>query len=206
MERRTPACRAPSPKSHTATFCWPTWTVRILGILSPDDHDSRRRPRIPSRGRNPRRCGARAGRRLCPRHGLDVEARRAVPGRRLRPVAEPTRRRRRRLHRRREGCAVARPHRRGRCRRPASWRSRRRRPSSPRISRDLHAPDVTLPQLDGTPFTLSEVGKKKKALVTWASWCGCRYDLPGVAGAAHANSRTRLHGHLGRARRARSGA
>ena len=44
--------------------------------------------------------------------------------------------------------------------------------------RDLHAPDVTLPQLDGSPFTLSEVGKKKKALVTWASWCGCRYDLP----------------------------
>jgi peroxiredoxin len=43
---------------------------------------------------------------------------------------------------------------------------------------DLHAPDVTLPQLDGTSFTLSEVGKKKKALVTWASWCGCRYDLP----------------------------
>jgi hypothetical protein len=35
---------------------------------------------------------------------------------------------------------------------------------------DGHAPDFTLTQLDGTPFTLSAIGRKKKVLVTWASW------------------------------------
>ena len=32
------------------------------------------------------------------------------------------------------------------------------------------AADFTLEQLDGTPFTFSAIGRKKKLLVTWASW------------------------------------
>jgi len=35
---------------------------------------------------------------------------------------------------------------------------------------ELHAPDFTLGELDGTPFTFSEIGRKKKLLTTWASW------------------------------------
>lgn len=35
---------------------------------------------------------------------------------------------------------------------------------------DRRAPDFTLAQLDGEPFTLSAIGRKKKVLVTWASW------------------------------------
>jgi hypothetical protein len=35
---------------------------------------------------------------------------------------------------------------------------------------DGRAPDFTLAQLDGEPFTLSAIGRKKKVLVTWASW------------------------------------
>ena len=35
---------------------------------------------------------------------------------------------------------------------------------------DRRAPDFTLAQLDGAPFSLSAIGRKKKVLVTWASW------------------------------------
>jgi hypothetical protein len=35
---------------------------------------------------------------------------------------------------------------------------------------DRHAADFTLPSLDGTPCTFSALGRKKKLLVTWASW------------------------------------
>jgi len=45
--------------------------------------------------------------------------------------------------------------------------------------RDLRAPEFTLPDLDGEDHALSEWQGKKKLLVTFASWCGCRYDLPG---------------------------
>lgn len=41
------------------------------------------------------------------------------------------------------------------------------------VSAGLHdriAADFTLPQLDGTPFTFSSLGRKKKLLVAWASW------------------------------------
>lgn len=36
--------------------------------------------------------------------------------------------------------------------------------------RQRHAPDFTLPLLDGTPLSFSGIGRKKKLLVAWASW------------------------------------
>ena len=44
---------------------------------------------------------------------------------------------------------------------------------------ELHAPDFVLPDLEGNEHALSEWQGQKKLLVTFASWCGCRYDLPG---------------------------
>ncbi len=44
---------------------------------------------------------------------------------------------------------------------------------------DLRAPAFELPDVDGTLHQLNEWAGKKKALVTFSSWCGCRYDLPG---------------------------
>jgi peroxiredoxin len=44
---------------------------------------------------------------------------------------------------------------------------------------DLHAPEFALPDLEGVEHVLSEWRGQKKLLVTFASWCGCRYDLPG---------------------------
>ncbi len=44
---------------------------------------------------------------------------------------------------------------------------------------DLVAPPFTLPDLDGGLHSLADWRGKKVLLVTFSSWCGCRYDLPG---------------------------
>jgi peroxiredoxin len=44
---------------------------------------------------------------------------------------------------------------------------------------DRVAPGFTLPDLDGKPHTLAELQGRATVLVTFSSWCGCRYDLPG---------------------------
>jgi peroxiredoxin len=42
----------------------------------------------------------------------------------------------------------------------------------------LDAPDFELPAVDGGELRFSSLRRGKKVLVTWASWCGCRHDLP----------------------------
>jgi peroxiredoxin len=47
---------------------------------------------------------------------------------------------------------------------------------------DRIAPEVVLPDLDGNLHALSSLRGAKALLVTFATWCGCRYDLPGWQG------------------------
>lgn len=42
----------------------------------------------------------------------------------------------------------------------------------------LEAPDFTLPDASGQMHSLSDYRGQKVLLTTWASWCGCRNDLP----------------------------
>ena len=44
---------------------------------------------------------------------------------------------------------------------------------------DVRAPPFELPDLDGSLHRLDEWRGLKRLLVTFSSWCGCRYDLPG---------------------------
>lgn len=44
---------------------------------------------------------------------------------------------------------------------------------------DREAPGFTLPDLDGVPRSLDDLAGRTTVLVTFSSWCGCRYDLPG---------------------------
>lgn len=41
------------------------------------------------------------------------------------------------------------------------------------------APSFTLPMLDDSPRSLEELRGRVTVVVTFSSWCGCRYDLPG---------------------------
>ena len=40
-------------------------------------------------------------------------------------------------------------------------------------------PDIVLPARDGSGFALRSLRGRKTLMITWASWCGCRSDLPG---------------------------
>ncbi len=48
-----------------------------------------------------------------------------------------------------------------------------------RVLRDLVAPELELPDLEGVVHRLDEWQGNKRLLVAFASWCGCCYDLPG---------------------------
>jgi len=43
---------------------------------------------------------------------------------------------------------------------------------------EQRAPDFTLPDVHGNEVALGDHAGKKRVISTWASWCGCRWELP----------------------------
>jgi peroxiredoxin len=47
-----------------------------------------------------------------------------------------------------------------------------------RVVGEQRAPDFTLPDVHGNDVSLADFAGKKRVISTWASWCGCRWEIP----------------------------